>query len=721
MRKRVSANTSEDSPVRQDSVSGKYIPSLSKILYVGNRRMRAATTALLIMTAAILLILLWPTGAPSFDINRFSQQDVGDGSLSDIADSLDIAAQDGSFVPETAASNDGVFLGFADFTADIRVVSGDNGLTVLWNTAPQAEGFLCYKIVASLSNSSPVFPADGYALEINELDTTTAFLETGCPYSGGDVGGVLDGGQYFYISVTYVYEHASFKSNAVKIMMPAVAINAPSGQSENPEAADDSFNPKLTATALDGKLNFSWTQLDSASVSYKGTLYEGFKHYKVSASSSDPSPNYPENGYIHSAYRGTSSWTLDLSEDAYYQHPKLESGKKYYFSITYVFTNGNFASNTVSLTIPEYTEETGSGFISPQLSVEVSGKTLYFNWTPLSSDSVSFEGTLYSGFKFYKIVASETDSTPIYPDEGYVYTATNLSTSSWSLSPERGNYNKSPLLESGKTYHFTVTYVFDNGKLVTNTATAAVPEYTEIVPEMNSPKLNITIDGSAVNFAWTPLHSRSVKYGGTTYMGFQNYMVSASETDSTPSYPENGYLYSSGLGGNAWTFTPGSSETGASPLLEPGKTYYFSITYVFSNGSFVSDTATATIPAVTTDAEPSPTDFSPALSVTSDGSTLYFSWTALPANDVRCAGTDYTGFAQYSVVASQTNPNPTYPGDGCLYHTEDIGASGWMTDTAGTDSSLSPALVRGQTYYFSVNYIFGSGVIVSNTVQYTVP
>jgi YHS domain-containing protein len=153
-----------------------------------------------------------------------------------------------------------------------------------------------------------------------------------------------------------------------------------------------------------------------------------------------------------------------------------------------------------------------------------------------------------------------------------------------------------------------------------------------------------------------------------------------------------------------------------SPVLEPGKTYYFSITYVFSNGSFVTPTATATIPFFPGETEPSaPAVTSPALFVSSDGSALNFSWTALPDSTVSYNGTIFSYFSYYKLVASATNPNPVYPDDGYIYFTSDLGSSGW---SASADAA---GLVSGQTYYFSVTYVFGSGKFVSNTVQYTVP
>jgi hypothetical protein len=356
------------------------------------------------------------------------------------------------------------------------------------------------------------------------------------------------------------------------------------------------FSPKLSASVSGDKLKFTWTPATGAAMKYNGTAYEGFKYYKVVASDSDPTPIYPENGYIHVASElGTSNWSVEPSKESYNKSPALESGKTYYFAVTYVFKNGSFTSNTVSLTVPEYAEKpsvTAPVMSDPQLSVSVSGETLYFNWTPLPDSTVAYNGTTYKNFSYAKIVASADDPTPVYPDNGYLYYASDPGASAWSVTPAQGNYNKSPQLEPGKTYYFAVTYVFDNGKFVSGTVTATVPGYTEpAVPSMSEASLSVSYSGGLLHFSWTALPDSTVDYMGTWYKNFAYYKVVASETNPHPVYPDDGYLtYQSGLLENTWSTDPSSAG------LESGKTYYFAITYVFDNGKFVTNTVTYTIP-----------------------------------------------------------------------------------------------------------------------------
>jgi hypothetical protein len=246
------------------------------------------------------------------------------------------------------------------------------------------------------------------------------------------------------------------------------------------QTANDAFDPRLTVTVTDGTLKFAWTPVPDAPLTYDGAAYDGFLAYKIVASQTDPTPSYPENGYIHEDREAKASdWLADPAGSGYNRSPKLEPGVKYYFAVTYVFENGLFTSNTVSLTVPEFTEqpaETAPAFSEPELSVTVSGDTLYFNWTPLPGKTVIYDGTTYEGFKYARVTASKDNPAPVYPDDGYLYYAADPSTSSWSVTPALENYNKQPRLKPSETYYFAVTYVFENGKFVTNTVTATIPD-----------------------------------------------------------------------------------------------------------------------------------------------------------------------------------------------------------------------------------------------------
>lgn len=321
--------------------------------------------------------------------------------------------------------------------------------------------------------------------------------------------------------------------------------------------------------------------------------YKSFKYYKVVASQTNPAPVYPDDGYLYvGSNYGTSSWSVDPSGGNYNKSPTLESGVPYYFAVTYVFDNGKFTTNTISTTVPVFEETPATAMTAPQLNVSVSGNSLNFSWTTLPDRTVSYNGKTYSDFNYYKIVASKTDSTPVYPDDGYIYYTSDTWSSGWSVDPSSGGYNKSPKLEAGQTYYFAVTYVFGNGKFVSNTVSATVPgSSAPPAPAFSSPSLSVSSNGGMLSFYWSPLPSGSVVYNGTAYEDFMYYKVVASGTNPNPIYPDDGYIcVQSDLGASGWSTTPADAG------LESGKTYYFAITYVFGNGKFVSNTVQLTAP-----------------------------------------------------------------------------------------------------------------------------
>ena len=323
-------------------------------------------------------------------------------------------------------------------------------------------------------------------------------------------------------------------------------------------------------------------------------------------SKDNPTPIYPADGYIYvSSSTGTASWSVNPSSGQYNQSPKLESGKKYYFSITYVYSNGKFTSNTASLTVPNYSQgDSGdaAAFSSPTLAVSTDSTNINFSWTALPGKTVKYNGTVYHNFSYYKVVASATDSTPVYPDNGYLAVFSDTGSSSWSLNPLKNDYNKSPKLEAGKKYYFAITYVFSDGKFVTNTVSATVPAYatpsqTPSQTPFSSPSLSVSSGSGKLVFSWKALPATSVQYNGKSYEGFTYYKVVASKTNPAPVYPDDGYLYyATDLGATTWSVSPASGSYNHSPTLEPGNTYYFAITYVFSNGKFISNTVKYSVP-----------------------------------------------------------------------------------------------------------------------------
>lgn len=240
----------------------------------------------------------------------------------------------------------------------------------------------------------------------------------------------------------------------------------PSNGNTNPSGGTSSgWAPSANVWKTESSIYFSWNPLTSTS--YNG--YYGFDFYKVVYSKTNPNPVYGESGTNYLTYFdniSTSSYSVSP------QDAGLESGATYYFAITYVFENGKVSSNVVQMTVPPYTVST-TPMSSPILTNNSSGNNLSFTWTPISSDNVSYNGSNYYDFQYYKVVASKSNPNPLYPDDGYLAA---LGNSSWGVTLPDGSYNKDPTLESGSTYNIAITYVFKNGyKFSSNVIQYTIP------------------------------------------------------------------------------------------------------------------------------------------------------------------------------------------------------------------------------------------------------
>jgi hypothetical protein len=243
--------------------------------------------------------------------------------------------------------------------------------------------------------------------------------------------------------------------------------------------------------------------------------------------------------------------------------------------------------------------ETADEDFDPNLKVSVSDTTIGFDWTGLPASQVTYRAKDYHGFQFYKVVASQTNAHPVYPDDGYLSVISDRSQSAWSVNPANGNYNYSPELIPGETYYVSITYVFENGKFTSDVKTVTVPAYSQGEEEasISSLDLSVTSSGDTLTFRWTPIGGSAMSYDGKTYKDFNFYKVVASKTNDRPIYPDDGYLtYISDYNSSSWSLSPATDDYNRSPELESGETYYFSITYVFGNGKVCSNTVQYTVP-----------------------------------------------------------------------------------------------------------------------------
>lgn len=211
--------------------------------------------------------------------------------------------------------------------------------------------------------------------------------------------------------------------------------------------------------------------------------------------------------------------------------------------------------------------------ITLKLSVTTIEAGLKLSWTKETSDDL----------RGYKVVISETNPKPSYPDDGYLRWITDRDETS-IIVDNSDSYNGGDIngvLKADTTYYFTITYLYESGKKTTATVSHTTPSDLN-VPHHEEPLdpetliLNVEVLEASIRLNWTPEPSEAL-------MG---YKVVISESNPTPSYPDDGYLRwitdheeTSLLIDNSESYNGGDINN----VLKPASTYFFAITYLYED------------------------------------------------------------------------------------------------------------------------------------------
>jgi hypothetical protein len=386
--------------------------------------------------------------------------------------------------------------------------------------------------------------------------------------------------------------------------------------------------------------------------------------------------------------------------DTAYKVTSLKPGETKYFAIYAHYGDIVKCSNIVSATMPaeeekpKASEKPGTVNTRPPgpakaaddtpahtVSGKTSGDKIVLSWTAETADN----------FQGYKIVASKMNPNPKYPDDGYIKYITDRDKTSLSISA--GSYG----LKGGAEYYFSVTYLFKDGSAIAgNAVKLKVPhKTTEPAPTENpasaptqpageyaASSVSGSITDSTISLSWERIGDDR----------FEGYKVVASFSNPSPSYPGDGYLYYI----TDRESTSKSFNVSKLGSFSPGQTCYFSITVLYKGGVKKAGNAISlAMPAAPAPAQPAGEYAASSVSGSITDSTISLNWERI-ADD---------RFEGYKVVASFSNPSPSYPGDGYLYY---------ITDRESTSKSFNVSKLGsfspGQTCYFSITVLYKDGV-----------
>ncbi len=236
--------------------------------------------------------------------------------------------------------------------------------------------------------------------------------------------------------------------NGEKIVLDDIDINdatvpvEENNQDDNLVATNDNF--KLTYKIKDGHIKLQWS-IDNE---------EGLKGFKIVASKDNTTPSYPDDGYYkfisdpNQRSGVVDSYTYNGGDIA-----RFIVGNKYYFSVTAIYEDKKIAAPAIRIIFPQV-RSTEVYRTHTNLSIRPNGAKLLLNWKPVSSE----------GFKYYKVVASLSDNTPQYPENGYTAYIDDANKTSHTVSIgdiyHNGDFEK---FEIGPEYYFAITAVYEDG------------------------------------------------------------------------------------------------------------------------------------------------------------------------------------------------------------------------------------------------------------------
>ncbi len=365
-----------------------------------------------------------------------------------------------------------------------------------------------------------------------------------------------------------------------------------------------------------------------------------------------------------------------LSEDTVLTSPPTETTKP---TETTVET-----SETTVETIPETTEGTTAETTAPSagltLAATNNGSGWGLNWTISPSGKI---------LQYYKVVVSTSDSSPTYPENGYIAAISERAATTMTVNNSK-SYNGA-YMTVGQKYYVGVTYVFKDGSKQYSNVLALKYNGPAYVAPAYERVLSGYSDASGFHLSWTQGPGD----------GFEGYKVVVSKTNSAPLYPGDGYLdYISNRADTSFV-ADNSYEYPNPAYLETDTYYYVAITYLVGGEKVPSNVLHLkyTGPAHT----PAPTEsFDTVLSGNGTTTGVQLTWTLGP-NDGRFDG--------YKVVRSTTNENPAYPVDGHITYITNLDTTFYFDDGIGLDI--------GTEYFYAITYVIAGELITSNPLPVT--
>jgi len=440
----------------------------------------------------------------------------------------------------------------------------DDGVLLSWEKIDDSR-FSQYVVVASLSDSSPEYSANGFLMKFNNPDTVSYWIDGDVAYSSGDFTS-FEKNTTYYFAVSVEYDCGLVKtSNVVSKEFPDL----------NPPPL---ITPQISlSTQDDGSIIVSWNEIS----------HEYFEEYRIVISQNNTTPTYPDDGYLVSFTGADSTW-YKVDNSTEYQNGDvtyLQKLSSYYFVVVAKYTyNGSDHYVVSSATKVMYNGPSGDATEytpTPVISKINSGS---------SGVQLTWEQITDSRLTGYRIMVNK-DASPVYPHSGYISepdTTETTYTVNNSIAYTDGSFGN--YLEYGERYYFTVTALYSTGEAKTTQGYAAY-YYGPLPPSTPGTYLALQAISTpgGIQLSWNRLMDSRLA----------GYKVVIAQSDANPVYPDNGY-YTEAVGSDgkfsislSYYVVKGDLQNtdGDFTTLEIGESYYVALAALLSNGSVINSNA----------------------------------------------------------------------------------------------------------------------------------
>lgn len=330
---------------------------------------------------------------------------------------------------------------------------------------------------------------------------------------------------------------------------------------------------------------------------------------------------------------------------------------------------------------------TSDTYVKPAVTISMENSIPVLRWNKITSDK----------FKEYRVVISKGDNTPEYPANGYLYSITDKDRT-YALINNTDKYNSGDFgnyLTRNENYYISVTAVYTD-KNVAGSTVSFKYEGTEN-PELHvMPVVTASEENGRLVLRWNKIDSSELIA----------YRVVASKNDETPSYPDNGYLYT--ITDRTKNYAVIDNSTAYSNgdfggYFVKGEQYNFSITAEYRDRKIAGNVIKCQY-----NGENNALLSAPQVSAVYENGKLVVKWNKI----------DSTLLTEYRVVISEKNQTPAYPANGYYEAAYDVNTTSAVIDTSKTYTNGDfTKLTYGTEYYISVTAVYGDRYMAGNAVK----